>query len=95
MQVHLFYAKNYRIKNNFLLSNPHISSAFLNVPNLRFTNICHDTFFQTFCDIKSKFLQCVYNVYNQRRRDETERIGKKVKINWISICKTNIKKWGI
>ena len=40
-------------------------------------------------------LQCVYNVYNQRRRDETERIGKKVKINWISICKTNIKKWGI
>ena len=30
-------------------------------------------------------------MYNQRRRDETERIGKKVKINWISICKTNIK----
>jgi hypothetical protein len=57
--------------------------------------VCHDTVFQTFCDIKSKSLQCVYNVYNQRRRDETERIGKKVKINWISICKTNIKKWGI
>ena len=39
MQVHLFYAKNYRIKNNFLLSNPHISSAFLNVPNLSLIHI--------------------------------------------------------
>ena len=26
--------------------------------------VCHDTVFQTFCDIKSKFLQCVYNVDN-------------------------------
>ena len=93
MQVHLFYVKNYRIKNNFLLSNPHISSAFQTYALQIY--VCHDTVFQTFCDIKSKFLQCVYNVYNQRRRDETERIGKKVKINWISICKTNIKKWGI